>query len=692
MPPQQTGRLTSAEIEAAEGADDALPHLVLSRFIGEMNGHRAYTRPLQLTFAGLGCLEFRSNGEAVPAPFPELRARTTNVQAGREVIVRLKKRGVSRQQLDQMWADAKLDDGFHGSLRSEIVADFIHPDTWPMVRQIVQWGPVETIERFHRFLRSEARRPLAVGGRIGMSEKALALYITAVGLLFKHIHELAIAELDPALLEKRWDRELPRLPSASEFNARTTTGDTNAAPEAVDARRALTHADAELKRRLTRASTRGFVLIRIRDRAFVGIMAALGPRKGSMVEDAFVGSYLARGETRSDVPGIVGPALNLTVEKRRNGVSIKRWKPLPDEVGLWVEEYLDYANLAGLPEAPLWITGWVDGKNRVPDVSNPLAYSTIKQIVRRFWKDAGLPARPPHAFRHLAEQLANEAGLDHLTDNPDARKSMSTQVFADALLDHAMTGDSLGYKDYNNEQGRMKLAGIASKGLWEHLRGERGARKGIDRERLVAAKRAVEEVAARVGDVERRIEDLRSKRRTKVERAQKARENGGLTATEASDLILDLGLLASLLDDEQDDLIRRREESHAARAELAAARTDLIPLPDDATANDDDRDLVEPLGQEDEVVGDAVEFRRDWTTLVEGATAFGVSVPTMRRWANGKLPHGPGDPRNPWDAAHSPIQTLSAKRRRLIVTELDPARVAPSTLAALNEFRRQMPK
>jgi integrase len=680
MTPKKTGRL----------ADDVLPHLVLSRFIGEMNGHRAYTRPLQLTLAGLGCLEFRRNGDAVPAPFPELSARTTMVHSGRGVILRLSKRGVSRQQLDQMWADTKFDDGFHGSLPTEIVADFIHPDTWPMVRQIVQWGPVETIERFHRFLRNEARRPLVDGSQVGLSERGLAFYITAVGILFRHIHELAIAEVDPALLEKRWDRELPKLPSASEFNARTTTGHTNTAPEAVDARRALAHADTELKKRLARAGTRGVSLICIRDRAFIGIMAALGPRKGSMVEDALVGSYLARGETRGDVPGLVGPALNLTVEKRRNGAPIKRWKPLPDEVGMWVEEYLDYANLAGLPEAPLWISGWVDRKNRVPDVSNPLAYGSIKQIVQRFWKNAGLPVRPPHAFRHLAEQLANEAGLDYLTDNPDARRSMSTQAVAEGLLDHAITCDLLGYKDHNNEPGRMKLAGIASKGLWEHLRGERGARKGIDRERLVAAKRTVEEVKARVGDVERRIEDLRRQRRAKVEHARKARENGGLTATEASDLILDLGLLASLLDDEQDDLVRRREEFHAARAELTAARTDLIPLPDDVTG-DDDLDLVETLAQEDEVVGTAVEFVRDFATFEEAAKAFGISLPTMRRWANGRLPHGPGDPRNPWDATNSPIQTLSRNRRRLIVTDLDPARVAPSTLAALNEFRRQMP-
>jgi hypothetical protein len=633
--------------EEASPEYDSLPHVVLSRVVGEANGYRTYTRPLQQVLAGLGCLEFRRNNQIVAAPYPELRTRTTNVSPGREVLERLERHGIDRLSLERMWSDAKFDDGLAATLPPETVAAFIHKDTWPMVRQVVEWGPVETIDRLRRFLRNEARRPLACGTEVGLAERTLSHYTVAAGSLFSYLRHLALAEFDPALTRRRWDRALATMPSAAEFNARTTSGNKNAAPNTFDTRRALTHANAEVERRSKRASTRSYMFVRMRDRAFVGVLAALGPRKGSMIADAVVGNYLPRGDSRQDVPGLAGPALLLTIEKRRKGALLRRWKPLPEEVGLWIEDYLDYANLRHLPDAPLWINGWADFKARAPDLDRPLKYSAIKGIIRRFWQDAGLPARPPHAFRHLAEQIANEAGLDHLLEHPGARKSMSTQVFADALLDHAMTGDALGYKDYNNEPGRMKLAGIASRGLWEHLRGDRGARKGVDRDRVIAASRAVEEVGAHVRTVERQIEDLRVERRAKVERARKALDTGSLMLQEAIDLVLDLGLLASLLDDEQDSLWSRREELHAARAELQASRTDLIALPDDAPETDEhDLDLARTLATDEQDVADTKVFVREWVTLVEAASGFGVSEITMRRWANGQLPHAAGDLRN----------------------------------------------
>lgn len=686
--------MITTQLETLE-TPDPLALSTLSRVIGTMTGYRAYTRPMQAVLASLGCLELRINGEVFAAPFPQLRLRTVNVADGRLVFARLASRGLTRQQIDEMWRDALVDDGIQAALPCEIVGEFIHRDVWPMVRQIVEWGPVETVDRFRRHLRNEARRELDPrrGGDVGLCERSLAVHITALGMLFKHLHELAIAEFDRSLVAHRWDRALPKLPKESEFGARKTTGNLNAAPDDFDARRALAHIDSEVKKRWSHASTRPFILRLIRNRAFVGVLAATGVRKGSMIADAVVANYLACGEVRRDTPGLVGPALFMTIEKRRTGSSIQRWKPLPDEVGAWIEEYLDYANLTDLPEAPLWITGWADRRGRVPNTTRPLSYHNIGAIVRGFWNAAGQPLRPPHAFRHLVEELANEAGFDYLAENPESRKSMSTQVFADGLLDHAMTGDALGYKGLNNEPGRMKLAGLASKGLWEHLRGERGARKGIDRERLIMAKREVEEATARVSAVGRQIEEHRRQRRAKVDRAHNARENGGrLTAEEATDLILDLGLLASLLDDEQDELVTLREQLHDARAELHAARTDLIPLPDDAPETDpDDPELANAIADDLQSTKEPRPFVRDWTTFKEGAKAFGVSEVTMRRWANGQLPYAEGDPRNPWDAQSPPIQVLSERKRRLIVTELDPKRVSPTILAALNDMRREMP-
>jgi hypothetical protein len=73
--------------------------------------------------------------------------------------------------------------------------------------------------------------------------------------------------------------------------------------------------------------------------------------------------------------------------------------------------------------------------------------------------------RSAHTLRHLAEQLAYEAGRH---DVATAEGAIPAQTYADALLDHAFAADPLGYKDI--ERRREELAGIATHHIWQRLR------------------------------------------------------------------------------------------------------------------------------------------------------------------------------------------------------------------------------
>jgi transposase-like protein len=224
--------------------------------------------------------------------------------------------------------------------------------------------------------------------------------------------------------------------------------------------------------------------------------------------------------------------------------------------------------------------------------------------------------------------------------------------------------------------------------MWEYFRGDRGAQKGVDRQRIAAAERELQEAEARTATVEKRICELRRERRTLVEKAQRGRAVRGMTTEDALALVVDLGLTASLLDDEQVELASRRDHVRRARCELEAARATLIPLPDDAPDPEADLVINDPNPADDHQID---SYERDWVTVTEAAEAFGVEPVTMRRWLSGRLPHKGNDPRNPWDPSSPPLQVLSERNRRLVVTDLDPSRISPTTLDALNAIRRRMP-
>jgi hypothetical protein len=91
---------------------------------------------------------------------------------------------------------------------------------------------------------------------------------------------------------------------------------------------------------------------------------------------------------------------------------------------------------------------------------------TPDSLTKLFTADSPLTlGRSAHTLRHLAEQLAYQAGRHDVTV---ADEPIPAQAYADALLDHAIASDRLGYKD--TQQRREHLAGIAANYIWKRLR------------------------------------------------------------------------------------------------------------------------------------------------------------------------------------------------------------------------------
>ena len=98
-------------------------------------------------------------------------------------------------------------------------------------------------------------------------------------------------------------------------------------------------------------------------------------------------------------------------------------------------------------------------------------------------------------LRHFAEGTSWDAGLDHVLEHRDKLSNTfqaralpgDPQVFADALLDHAMGTLSHRYKDAASEEGRARYGRVAALGVYDYVLGERGAQRSLDLEAIAQA-------------------------------------------------------------------------------------------------------------------------------------------------------------------------------------------------------------
>jgi integrase len=669
-----------AELGIADPVLGRLIHVALSRVVGETGGERRPTRNIDAVIAGLGLLEFRrADGTLEPPVAPHLPR--FGWPDGRSALHRLE---MTPAQLDAAWS-SQSDDGVHAVLPLEVVCEFIPGILWPMVAQIIEWGPAETSERLERFARREAQREVRPTHARPAGSTLTASTLTTVLTAFRRMMTVFVQMRlrgYPAEALDTWIA-LPRPIDAVSVGAVDDRTD-RSAPPLLLVRQALRGLDGEVRRRSLTKKGRETIRRMMRKRLLLALLATTGARVGAIAR-ARVCDY----DPRHRFPtGDTGPALRIFPGKTM-AASTARWKALPEEVAAWLEETIQFFELSGTQT--LWLS---DQKKEAPMTANGVAdmiagdpSSGVAPLLPR----ADQPRRgyTAHTLRHLAEQLAYEVGHDYLQEYPDARAFITPQVIADALLDHAIGSDHLGYKDISTEEGRERWARVGAAGLWEYVWGDRGARKVPDVERMIRARDCLLELQAETTATHARIAALREQRRGLEQRGLD--ENAPPTTDELVRLLFRLSTIAGAVDEEHEELERLQRAQFAAETESELARTTLVPLADDAPMPELDEQLS-PATPSDGA-NDEREPVRDWLTVAEAAHSFGVSEPTMRRWFRGELPHAEGDPRNPWQPTEveAVIERRSTRKQRLVVSRLDRSRIAPEVMRTIKTFLTQLP-
>jgi integrase len=657
-------------------------HLALSRMLGKARGERAFTRNVAYSVAAVGRLPFRRvDGAVDPAVAPELPAFGWSL--GSDVMLRV---GLTASDLDRLWASAEAADGVHAVLPLEIVEAFFPAELWAVFAHVVEWGPADAAQRLERVVRQEAQRATtrstaARPAGSTMSRGTVTQVIAGSRRFLNALQQLAHAGL-PSEHLVGWLAPLPRALTADEVGADEATTD-RSAPSLILVRRYLRRIDAEIRHFQLTAAGRKRVSKRLRNRLLVGLLAGLGLRIGAasrlLAEDY--------DPTHRFPGGQIGPALRVYPGKNLSR-SKGRWKALAPELAAWLEEYLAHFGITSGPIFPRVRAR--DGRSMTPSaLAAPLRGDRSgnrepRPLIPR--EDDPTRGYSPHSLRHLAEQLSYSAGVDYLVDHADAARRITPQVFADALLDHVMTADRLGYKDIASEEGRERWTFPAALGLWEYVWGDRGARKAPDSEAITAAQDRLDELAAERSAVEDRIVELRDRRR-------QAEADGQVPGAQLEDLVrlmLAIASLSGAIEDEHTELERIQARTAVAQLQLADARTRVVAVPDELEDDDFDCGVEETT-----VAGEVEELQpvRDWLTPAEAAHAFAVSLPTIRRWFRGELPHPEGDPRNPWQPSEKGevIERHSTRKQRLVVSRLDRSRIAPEVMRSIKEMLLRLP-
>ena len=361
------------------------------------------------------------------------------------------------------------------------------PSAWELVAQLILWGPDETQLRLLQYLADEAHRQVrprgnrCEGGQL--SHGSLANVASNVYTVINAIHR--VAQNFSAL--QGW-RKKPERIQISDIDAQVQEwlADRTAVPLAT-ARRARKRLKDDVEKRRGRDGRPRNALRSLRDLIMFDLVS-LGVRIGELarITPADVLEHVSIGD-------YVGAAIRFHPSKPRRGAKRlrqPRLRPITEETLLYLKEWFALAGLDPSDAAQsIWSSSRSDNgqrrRLRAASLSNRFGASKTGTAVKIIPKpDTG--GYSAHALRHMAEQLAWAVGAHWLASEPAWQERVSAQVFADALLDHAMASDRLGYKDL--EANRDVWAMRALIGAPEHnvhgvlalLQGVEGARLGWD--------------------------------------------------------------------------------------------------------------------------------------------------------------------------------------------------------------------
>jgi hypothetical protein len=743
---------------AGSGGQPAIELLLLSQLIGSIQGVSVRATHLVCKALSLyGRTAIERSGALEAAPFPGLPTGPWP-----EGLPALRRRGLSLPEVRGALARRRFEQGPSACLDAGLVAELIPPVLWDVVAQLIADGPHAFAARSERALMGFALTTVRANKRRAAGPPSLNA-IRGLRHAFRRLGQAAV-DLDRAELghpELAAWTALPRLntPQLPVGPRREVLAPRPELVRAIwrrlhdDVHDALGAAEGDdlvaAVDRLSRARLiNGGIFYRFRSLLALTLYVVLGGRVGAI-----------RRLDRSDfVANRVGPppdhrrghALMLRPGKSQHEELI-RPKPIPNGLVILIRAWLRLLerHRRAMFNAPPSLDPRRPATAQMP-ADHPLLVGTLVSLSRwdassiltlfsgappgagkngtpalvpreSGWRD-DLPVEQrrfvgytPHEFRHLAEQLAEEAGARWAQDHPSrgARPDPEPALYGSALLDHGPAGDAMRnlYGDRNAEHVYELLSGRAIDYMYRLLTTDDGARRRPDRGALEATAERLRLVEAELGRLHRRATELHRA----ADPALPARLVIRALPAEASDrAVLDAIAADQTRFAERQDLLLHRidalrasiAEGHRLLYELTTLndlrdqlKTELWALwsnprrweviPDSAPAGAEivDFTLEDILGgrgaaaSADDPAPDRV---RDWVLPSELSWIVGVDRATItRQLAGTHLPRRSED--RPWSADAVPVDdSLGRKYRRVWIEGL------PQSYWRTAEMRRRL--
>ena len=650
---------------------------LLSRYLARgRSKSRSNLKAMMIALATASSIEVVHDGEAEPAPHPELEAVIWP-----NASVAFRRLGVTAAALDVYWREAR-NRSSDACFPIEWLVAFFPVSLWPAVATAISWGPERTRVRLEQTAMALAKRTTVKERRrrpkgSPLADSTIDAWVTALmGLLEELVGLRAalMASRRPAIptdLVKSWVAA-PARPNLRDAGARRS-GQDNSGPSLEEVRRTLHELAREYE------ANRKYPYIRLRRLLMLSILALLGPR-ATAVRTARVADFK---------PDVVGPdGTRRAVLEIRPG---KSWDddevhllPLPELVAGWLREWIRITKRELGDESPLFPSKMPKPGLEVQPLTEIGFYGAIAgrddangRGTRALIALDGNPylGYRPHAYRHTAQQLIQRAAVEVKAENPGAYDHLTPEDFSRAVLGHTLNRST---PDVYRDLDRRRLTYAVVDKAWEILWGEGTTRLGLD---PAAIKQSRDRVRSLRTAIRALSGDLKRLRRGQQVLREHARALGG------------------------DDLARALIESHATAAEIeeyalereqisarladseqeyAAARTRLVPLPASMSDAEHARLLAEALDPEAGANVEQDGELSDQLTARDLAEIWGTTEQTINRWARDGFPNSLGAP---WDNAAWIVD--GPRRKRLPMSSLDQTLLTEAQKARLTDVRRR---
>jgi hypothetical protein len=669
----------------------------LSQFLGDTDADRFTHAALLVMGARMyvgapvyaGGLELAPHVETPPAIMPA---------SGPAALNRI---GISRDDLAQRWRAEHRRWRAQAQLPIDWLIEFFPVTAWGYLDAIVRDGPDVAVHRLHAALEWEGERRLPANRtREEGSQPAVAYLVNLQSACRRFMRILGVhARLANAPEELRtWAFPLPRSPEIRSGRRRVVrrspTLQLVRQVWAIHRDYVLERAGAgslvELPATIETASGRRVREIgqrRFRDFIILTLFMLTAGRLGA-IQRLRVGDVLFDHALPGEAVSAVAIALKPRKTLHHDEIRIKI---LPPEGAAILRSWLtfvarhygaplapDHALLPGFLSRPAPMSysglekaltgdpGSEDHAGRLPIV--PPSAVTLSRP-RSSLNDSDYYGFSAHTLRRFADQTARAAGTQWRRANPDSL--VDADDLAELLLDHELAHkDPYGYAGITSVEGRERYSAIAIAGIWRLLTTDDGARRILDADALRAACELRDALREELKVIQREIDTADAQLLTESPRSRKRR---GIDRESALEEVIRRQAESGILHHRERRLRDRLEE---VVAEIVAIRTDPSRLrvldDDEAYTQTLDPDLIE-LDVSGTRLIRGVRYRRvrDWLTVTEFATWYGISEPTVARWRAAGLPYLPGDPRRPWEKDSWAIdESWGRNRSRVMVDKL----------------------